>query len=222
MFALVTGFVAGVGHVISGPDHWVAIAPFSVAKPSTAMRTGVKWGFGHGAAVVLMGLLGMALRESFSMANVSHIAEISVGVLLVLTGIWAIWRARVMVVHSHGHDHEDGTHSHYHVHLGAKDHDAKTDHEGHGHAATGIGFLHGIAGSGHLWGLIPALSLPAYYATMYLIAFIIGSTLCMTIFAYTIGRITRLGGEGFLRKGMWTTGLVSIVLGGYWCFMAAG
>ena len=36
MVALLTGLVAGIAHVLSGPDHWVAVAPLSVANNQCA------------------------------------------------------------------------------------------------------------------------------------------------------------------------------------------
>ncbi len=41
------GLVAGFVHVLSGPDHLAAIAPYAVDGKSRAWRTGVRWGLGH-------------------------------------------------------------------------------------------------------------------------------------------------------------------------------
>ena len=51
------GFLAGFVHVLSGPDHLAAIAPYAVDGKSRAWRTGVRWGLGHAAGVLGVGLL---------------------------------------------------------------------------------------------------------------------------------------------------------------------
>ena len=45
MIALVTGFIAGLGHVFAGPDHLAAVAPLAVASmvwPSEDIETEVQ------------------------------------------------------------------------------------------------------------------------------------------------------------------------------------
>ncbi len=49
------GLVAGFVHVLSGPDHLAAIAPYAVDSRSRAWRTGVRWGLGHTAGVLCVG-----------------------------------------------------------------------------------------------------------------------------------------------------------------------
>ena len=58
--ALVAGFV----HVLSGPDHLAAIAPYAVDGKTRAWRTGVRWGLGHATGALAVGLLMLAVREA--------------------------------------------------------------------------------------------------------------------------------------------------------------
>jgi hydrogenase/urease accessory protein HupE len=44
MTLVFAGFLAGFLHVLSGPDHLAAIAPYSVDGRVRAWRTGVRWG----------------------------------------------------------------------------------------------------------------------------------------------------------------------------------
>ena len=44
---LLTGIVAGCGHVLLGPDHVAALGPFSVEAHQRAWRVGLRWGAGH-------------------------------------------------------------------------------------------------------------------------------------------------------------------------------
>ena len=78
---------------------------------------GARWGIGHGAGVIAMGLCGIWLRDAFALQAVSEVAEIAVGVILIITGVWAVRRAKLIVVHSHRHQHGSDTHGHMHVHM---------------------------------------------------------------------------------------------------------
>ena len=79
MLALLTGLMAGAVHVISGPDHWVAMAPLSISQPRKAAGLGFRWGLGHAIGVLGIGALALLLRDTFSMTTVGQIAEMIVG-----------------------------------------------------------------------------------------------------------------------------------------------
>ena len=63
MIAVITGLIAGLIHVLTGPDHLTAIAPLAVRRPQRAWIPGLRWGFGHSAGVALVGLLALWLRD---------------------------------------------------------------------------------------------------------------------------------------------------------------
>ena len=216
MVALLTGLVAGIAHVLSGPDHWVAVAPLSVAKPTSALKYGFRWGAGHGAGVIAMGAGGLLLKDVFSLDAVSAVAEILVGIVLVATGVWAFRRARLVVIHTHDHDHGPDSHEHVHVHLAYSADTHAEDHGEHGHAATGIGLLHGVAGSGHLWGLLPALALAPHQTALYLVAFVISSTCAMMAVSLGIGRLLRARTDVFMKSALRWSGGLSCAVGGVW------
>ncbi|MGC6418238.1 MAG: hydantoin utilization protein A [Bradymonadia bacterium] len=216
MVALLTGLVAGLAHVLSGPDHWVAVAPLSVAKPTHAFKYGLRWGAGHGAGVVAMGAGGLFLKDVFTLDAVSAMAEVLVGVVLVVTGVWAFRRAKLVVIHTHDHDHGADSHDHVHVHLAYDADRHATDHGNHGHAATSIGLLHGVAGSGHVWGLLPALALPPQHTVLYLGAFVVSSTVAMIAVSLGIGRLLRARTDVFMRSALRWSGGLSCAVGGVW------
>jgi len=59
-------------------------------------------------------------------------------------------------------------------------------------AALGVGILHGLAGSSHLLGVLPALALPTALATaLYLGSFATGTISAMILFATTIGWMSK-------------------------------
>ena len=65
------GLLAGFVHVLSGPDHLAAIAPYAVRDQRRAWVTGVRWGIGHSAGVVGVGLLAMLARHALPLDALS-------------------------------------------------------------------------------------------------------------------------------------------------------
>ena len=125
MLSFLAGLLAGAAHVVTGPDHWVAVTPLSLAQPERALRVGIRWGLGHAVGVLLLGALGLFLRDILSLDSVSSLAEGMVGVVLVISGLWALRRSSTLVIHSHAHihQHEDAPALHEHVHLHVRVHE---------------------------------------------------------------------------------------------------
>ena len=191
MVVALTGLLAGFTHVLSGPDHLAAVAPLAVRSHQDSWRTGLRWGFGHSAGVGMVGVLAFAFRGALPLERISAWSEGLVGVLLVGIGLWALRKASRIQVHGHWHQHEGETHQHLHFHGPGHSHKAeKVPSHRHTHAAFGIGTLHGLAGSSHLLGVLPALALPTWWqAAAYLLAFGFGTLLAMAGFAAALGRI---------------------------------
>jgi len=55
MTLALAGVAAGVVHVLSGPDHLAAIAPYAVTDKTRSWKTGVRWGLGHSTGVLGVG-----------------------------------------------------------------------------------------------------------------------------------------------------------------------
>jgi hypothetical protein len=208
MIPLVTGFAAGGLHAFAGPDHLAALAPIAVESTAKAGRIGAFWGFGHGVGVVMVGGVGLVLRSFIDVDAWSRWAELVVGFLLLAVGVWAVWRASHVEIHVHQHDHEAEVHEHVHAH----------DRGGHGHyhAAMGIGLLHGMAGSGPLFGVLPALALGTGQAIVYLAAYLVAAVLAMSGFAHMLGRVARKGGPVLVKRLMYGSGTLALVVGVIW------
>ena len=222
------GLLAGAAHVVAGPDHWVAVTPLSIAQPERAVRIGIRWGIGHAVGIIILGVIGLLLKDMLSLDPISSVAEGLVGVVLVISGFWALDRSRKLVIHSHPHHHQAveqqekeraDAHEHVHIHVGETAHDSEVAHRKHSHAAFGFGMLHGIAGASQLWALIPIIILPTGEAISYLVAFIVSSILAMGGFTYAVGRWASKGQAqlGFAFKFV---GWGSIILGAYWAGLA--
>src|SRR5215831_19664903 len=158
MIAILTGLLAGVLHVWSGPDHLVAIAPLAVRQPKRSWIPGVRWGVGHSAGVAIIGLLSLWLRGLIPLEHISSWGERVVGMMLIVIGLWALRKA--LRIHAHEHEHDGDHHIHLHSHTHRVPHQEASAHQHHTHAALGIGILHGLAGSSHFLGVLPALAFP--------------------------------------------------------------
>jgi hydrogenase/urease accessory protein HupE len=198
MTLVLAGFLAGFVHVLSGPDHLAAIAPYAVDGRNRAWRTGVRWGFGHATGALAVGLLMLVLREALPVDAVSAWGERLVGLALIGIGIWGVRAALIRAtqpLHAHGS----------HV---------------HGHAALAVGTLHGLAGGAHLLGILPALALPSDIAAgSYLLLFGAGSVAAMGAFASLVGWVAgRPGVNGPRAQGalLGLSSLVTVAIGGFW------
>lgn len=216
MFSIITGFVAGALHVVSGPDHLAAMAPIAAHDPKRATVLGLKWGLGHGLGALLLGLLGVLARGAIDVEAVAGWSEFLVGFMLVGIGLWAFHRARGLVVHAHAHEHDGDAHQHLHVHgRGVHEEHSGEPHE-HSHAALFVGMLHGSAGSGHAFAVLPSLALPTGAALVYLAAYFVAAVVAMGAFGAVLGLLARGRKPERLRQLMYASSLAAVGVGIFW------
>ena len=207
-----TGLGLGALHVITGPDHMVAMAPSALAKPRFALKDGLAWGVGHSAGVFILSLLGILAKGLFDVGQVSDIAEILVGLTLLVVGGLAIRTSYRVNIHQHKHEHLDGMpHQHFHFHSFGN-----SLLRSHTHTATGIGILHGFAGTSHLLAVIPAFALSLTGALIYLFSYLIGSVLAMGCVVLGISFAAKKANKSFYPFLMRFVGGLAIGLGIYW------
>jgi hypothetical protein len=153
MLIAVTGALAGLFHVLSGPDHLAAVAPMAMADRERGWIAGWTWGVGHASGVVVVAVIAILLRDALPPIDlISAWSERLVGGALIGIGLWALRRsARVQPAQ---HVHGAAAHDHLHVQRGP----AWLRRLGHAHASFCFGVLHGIAGSSHFFGVLPALA----------------------------------------------------------------
>ena len=214
MLTLLTGAAAGFFHVLSGPDHLAAVAPMAVADRHRGWLAGWTWGIGHAAGVVAVAVLAVLLRDALPPIDaISAWSERLVGAALIAVGLWALRRG--MRIRPASHAHGVLSHQHLHVQTGPP----WIRRLGHAHASFCLGVLHGIAGSSHFFGVLPALALPSLAASLvYIAAFGAGTVLAMTAFAAAVGAgsIRVRNGARVHRAMMVTAALLAIVIGGVW------
>ena len=214
MLIVVTGAVAGLFHVLSGPDHLAAVAPLALDGRRRGWIAGWTWGLGHASGVVVVALLGVLLRDILPPIDVlSAWSERLVGAALIGIGLWAL--SRGLRIAPARHQHGEWSHDHLHVQAGP----AWIRRLGHAHASFCMGVLHGMAGSSHFFGVLPALALPTTSdAVLYIASFGVGTIAAMTIFAAAVGSIAvgSVHGTRAYRVMMSAAALLAIVAGGVW------
>ncbi|MDB6015929.1 MAG: High-affinity nickel transporter [Pedosphaera sp.] len=216
MLIIIGGLIAGLIHVLSGPDHLAAIAPLVMKQRQRAWLTGLRWGAGHASGVVVVGILSLLLRGILPVDIISRWSDRLVGALLIGIGLWALRKG--LQIHTHAHEHRGEAHEHIHLHGQAR---KKVELHVHTHAAFGIGTLHGLAGSSHFLAIIPSLAMPSNaLAITYLVAYGAGTVLAMMAFASVIGSLTvRFAGAAKVYRGMmFACSAVAIVVGCCWVF----
>lgn len=224
------GLVAGAIHVLSGPDHLAAVAPLAADSRRSRWKTGFTWGVGHTSGVLVVGALALVLREVLPIEAISSWSERLVGVALIGVGLWGLRQASRLRVHQHAHSHDGSSHVHVHVHVA---------HEGGAHAAPGrpaishvppphdhshasfaFGILHGLAGSSHVIGILPALALPTRaLSAAYLVSYGVGNIASMTVFSSAVGAVARRardGGVPVYRGLLYACSVMALLVGGVW------
>lgn len=219
---MLAGTLAGLLHVVSGPDHLVAVAPLAIHNPGLGARVGLFWGLGHATGVIVLGLLGVMARSVFPVQRLSSWSEVLVGGALIGIGSWALWQSRKMVLHRHSHAHSEARdpaallpHEHLHVHTAREAH-SNSPHRHHKRSAYSIGMLHGAAGTGHLLGVVPALALRPAQGVVYLAAYGIAAVGAMTCFGTVLGLVGNRIAPRLLSNLMRVCGGLAVVLGVYW------
>lgn len=228
--ALGTALTLGLLHALE-LDHMLAVTTFVSREPAPrrAAWFGARWGLGHSAAVLAAGgvllVSGIRWPERWDAA-----AEALVGVVLIGLGIWAIRSARKLHLHT---VEEHGGHAHLHLHPAAgephRHPHARGDHPAgrHDHGAvTMVGLLHGLAGTTAVVALVPVTLTNRWAVGLgYLVAFGVGVTVAMTLFAMVAAYAVRGAGRRSVEAGRWLTRIVGccgIVVGAWWVVRAVG
>ena len=214
MLTLLSGALAGLIHVLSGPDHLTAVAPLAITDGRRGWLSGWTWGVGHATGVITIAVLAVLLRDWLPPIELlSRWSERIVGGALVGVGLWALRRSLHVVPTAHVH----GAVSHGHLHVSAGP--AWLRRLGHAHASFYLGILHGVAGSSHFFGVLPALVLPTRLASLtYIAAFGAGTLVAMTGFAAVVGLVGQRYGVSALprRALMMTSAIAALLVGGFW------
>lgn len=167
VIVFLSGLLAGVLHVVSGPDHLAAIAPLTVRAPRAAPALGAAWGIGHGGGIAIWLAAAAIARSWFGVQLAPDALEALVGISLIGLGI---------------------------VNFGERT--ASPARQAGPLLAFLFGLLHGSAGATHLLALLPTLGLPPpsviAYASGYLCAGIVAMAGAASLFGRLSGRVADL------------------------------
>jgi sulfite exporter TauE/SafE len=221
-FAVLAGLAAGLVHVMSGPDHLVAVAPLAADEARPHWRAGFQWGLGHTAGVLVIGGLLLAFRELLPIDAISAYSERIVGLSLIAIGVWGAYRATRQHRHPHVHAHPPSPRLRLSdsVEVSPKRFARRRTRLRPTNASFAMGLLHGLAGGSHLFGVLPALALSSRMeAGAYLGGFGIGAIAAMTAFAAVVGLVARgvsRRGPGTHRGLLYACSTSAFLVGGFW------
>jgi ABC-type nickel/cobalt efflux system permease component RcnA len=202
ILTFISGFIASVAHVVTGPDHLAAVTPLAIDSRKKSWVIGLSWGLGHTLGMLLIGLLFILFKEFLPIEAISKHSDTVIGFLLIGIGGWALLRTYLR------HYHRNKPHPHFHTTPFFYSHIHKHSHEipqpcdpDHGHHHSGkvkqnafsafiVGIIHGFAGFSHLVALLPSLALPTFWdSIIYISSFAIGTIVTMIIFAFILGLV---------------------------------
>jgi ABC-type nickel/cobalt efflux system permease component RcnA len=205
----------GMRHSLD-PDHVVAVSTLVSEERRLwpAAWLGFIWGVGHLIPIALVGLPLLILHLELA-PRFENIADVGVGILLMLLGVVTLWRVIKEHVHFDVHSHNETVHGHFH-------------RPGHRHPTVklerrqwitfGFGLVHGLGGSGAVAVLSMQASPTLGMAILWLLLFGLGTALGM--FAMTLfiaaPALTVASRRGTVHASIRTVaGFVSLLFGGY-------
>ncbi len=152
---------AGLEHAFEA-DHLVAVNTLVTERNNLkqSLKDGIFWGIGHTSTLFFVGIVMIVFKVNIG-ENVFRNFEAGVGLMLIILGIWRLlklYRPRL---------HDTPAHTH-HAHR----------------AAFGVGFIHGLAGSGALVVMVIARMKAPLEGLLYILIFGVGSVLGMFLAAW--------------------------------------
>ena len=196
--SITLGFVAGAFHVVSGPDHLIAVGPLTLRRNQSSWLCGLVWGAGHSVGVGIIGLLYCLFSESGIILHISLGAEKLVGIGLICIGIVGL-----QMIFRHQHSSNEGLQQGNHTAV-----------------ALGFGVLHGSAGAHHLIGLLPLLAFEDIVSiVIYLLTYCLGTVIAMCCFTHLFQRFAChliSKNQAYFRKLMFTCSIAALMIGSLW------
>jgi hypothetical protein len=209
------GALLGMRHALE-PDHLAAVSTLVSDErgPLRGAFLGLCWGVGHTLALVIVGVVLIALRAEMP-PRIADLFEFFVALMLIGLGLRAILRAAREGLSGPSARHQHGPV--VHTHPGVAPH----VHVGHLTLARRpllVGIVHGLAGSGALTALVLATLPSAAARITYMTLFGAGSTLGMAALSGLLGwPLARIGGQTrTLRTISLVVGCASMALGVFW------
>lgn len=234
------GVIAGVLHVILGPDHLCTIVTLSACQGAEAFWFGVRWAGGHLTGMAVIGTLLAFLTAAHGSANFSfeayeHYAYYCVGFLLMFMGTYFImyadkyfdaeWAPKQASCACHAHP-DNG--------YGSGDAEAHNDHLPEKHVfkpiagmremgSVLVGFAQGVACPAGVVGMVFLKQYNMLEMCVFIAMFFTVTTLAMGLLAMTYGILTRnyISSKVLGRSVYYASCGLSLSLGALWVFLNA-
>lgn len=240
------GIIAGVLHVILGPDHLCTIVTLSACQGAEAFWFGVRWAGGHLAGMTIIGLLLVTLNaHDLNLEAYEHYAYYCVGFLLMFMGGYFIlyadkyfdaeWSPKQATCGCHakatGQD-EPITSNYDGPDYGCGDQEARYGEKMHtgkpivGLRETGsvlIGFAQGIACPGGVVGMVFLKQYSLMEMLVFMAIFVTVTTIAMGVLAMSYGVLTRrfISSKVLGRSIYYISCGLSLFLGAAWVILNA-
>ncbi len=220
-FAIIlVGFGLGLMHALDA-DHVMAVSSLSSTRPGIrkTLRFCAHWALGHSSILLLSGLLLFGLGLSIPQALQTS-AEMLVGVILIVLGLWCFYAFRRQALRLVEHTHEGVTHTHWHV-TASQSRVAHTKQKAaDAHAPVMVGVVHGLAGSAPALALVPAVAHGELTAALvYLLVFSFGVMLSMLVFGLGFGAAQQYLQQQHIKlfnRCRYGIAAASVIMGAYW------
>lgn len=224
---LVVSLALGLRHA-TDPDHLAAVTTLIASEEERnqvkkASFMGLFWGLGHGTTLLLIGL-PLVLLGRYLPDIVVQVAEVTIGLIIVLLAARLLIRWRQGLFHAHTHTHHGDAHRHVHSHAESSLHQ-------HAHArplrtplsSYGVGLVHGIGGSGGLTLLLLSTISDKVEAAGALLLFAAGTAVSMALLSTALG-LAISGGPISCNFGRVAPalGVISMAFGGWYALGALG
>jgi hypothetical protein len=172
LIVMAIAVMLGLRHA-TDPDHLTAVTTLVASGedrgPGRAARLGLAWGFGHATTLFLFGL-PIVLANSYLPKTAQELAEVAVGVMIVVLAVRLLLRWRRGELRPHSHTHRTRSAA----------------------QAFGIGLVHGVGGSAGVGVLLLAAIHNHAEGIAALFVFALFTALSMSLasasFGYTLSR----------------------------------
>jgi ABC-type nickel/cobalt efflux system permease component RcnA len=221
---MAVALLLGLRHA-TDPDHLAAVSTLIATDQDAGTRRaaalGLAWGVGHATTLIGLGM-PIVVAGAFVPERVRQVAELAVGLVIIVLALRLLERWRRGRFHAHLHRHGALQHRHLHPHAHAPGHEHRHEPEAllgrTRMQAYGIGLVHGVGGSAGVAVLLLAGLPSRAEAAGALVVFALGTAASMAIlssafgFALTRGPVRRrvIGlapalGVASLAFGVWYT-----------------
>jgi cytochrome c biogenesis protein CcdA len=182
MIKLLLIIYAGFTHAFE-TDHLLAVSNIVSQRNSIwkSMKDGIFWGLGHTSTILIVAVLMLIVKVNIN-ENTFHYLEATVGIMLIVLGIYRIFKLKKILKQPVIHSHE---HLHPHIQTLQLSNMPVT--------ITGVknlhllsycvGLVHGLAGSGELVVMVMLQMKTALNGIIYLLIFGLGCLLGMLVAA---------------------------------------